>query len=204
MPEEAEVSPRLVLASTSRYRRELLQRLEVEFDVAAPQFDESTLEYRFDVLDDPEFALELAREKARSLAPTHPERYVLAADQIAVLDGPPRTLLHKPVTVDRAVAQLMQLSGRTHTLTTGVVLGRPVDDDWQTTVDRQVMTMRAFDEAEARAYVEAHRPLDCVGAYRIEDAGIRLFESIKGADYTGIIGLPLLAVARLLRGAALM
>jgi septum formation protein len=204
MSQEEVDSPRLVLASTSRYRRQLLARLEVEFDVAAPPFDEATLEHRFEVTSDAEFALELARAKGQSLAATHGDRWVLAADQIAVLEGPPRRLLHKPGSAERAVEQLMALSGRTHELTTGVVLGRPAQGQWRTAVDRQRMTMRPFGESEARAYVEAHRPVDCVGAYRIEDAGIRLFESIEGADYTGIIGLPLLAVARLLRAVDLL
>ena len=110
----------LILASTSPYRRSLLERLEVEFEVAAPEFDEATLEPLFDSLDDASFATRLAREKAHSLRATA-EGFILAADQIATVDLPPRTLLHKPGNEARAVDQLMLLRGRAHMLTTGVV-----------------------------------------------------------------------------------
>jgi septum formation protein len=190
---------RLLLASTSRYRRSLLERLGVPFDVAAPAFDESAHDGAFDSLSDDAFALRLAEGKARSLTASHPEHLILAADQIATVDTPTRTLLHKPGTVERAVAQLMQLAGKTHVLTTGVVLLDPRSGRMETAVDRQRLTMRRYGEDEARAYVESARPLDCVGAYRVEDAGIRLFEQIDADDVTGIIGLPLLHVCRLLR-----
>ena len=196
----------LLLASTSRYRRELLSRLDVEFSTAAPTFDEDAHRDRFDTSTDEAFALEMARGKADSLVAAHPDHVILAADQIAVIrpgrrvgGGPPRELLFKPGTEDAAVEQLMRLCGRTHHLTTGVVLLDARTGEHRTAVDRQVLTMRAFPRAEAEAYVRKYRPLDCVGAFRIEDAGIRLFERIDGHDFTGIIGLPLLAVARLLR-----
>ena len=189
----------LLLASTSRYRRELLQRLDVPFEVAAPDFDESALEHRFEDLDDESFALLLAEGKARAAARSHPEHRILAADQVlSTID--PRSLLHKPGTKDRAVEQLMALRGRTHRLVTGVVLHDP-PDRWAREVDVHRITMRAYDRSEAAAYVDKFAPLDCVGSYRVEDAGIRLFERVEGADPTGIIGLPLLAVCRLLRSA---
>lgn len=190
---------KLLLASTSRYRKALLQRLSIPFDVAAPEFDESAHEDRFSSSTDDAFALHLAQGKARSLVRSHPGHLILAADQIATVEAPTRTLLHKPGSVDRAVAQLMTLAGRTHTLTTGVVLLDASSGRLETAVDRQRLTMRSYEEDEARAYVEAARPLDCVGAYRVEDAGITLFDDIHADDVTGIIGLPLLHVCRLLR-----
>lgn len=190
---------RLVLASTSRYRAELLRRLEIDFEVAAPSFDEAAHRGGFDEATDAAFALTMAQGKADSLAERHPDDWVLAADQIAVLPGPPRRLLEKPETVPRAVEQLMALAGQTHRLVTGVVLQHHASGQARTAVDVHRLTMRALPRQEAQAYVQRHRPLDCVGAYRIEDAGIKLFERIEGADYTGIIGLPLLAVATLLR-----
>lgn len=189
----------LLLASTSRYRKELLERLAIPFDVAAPGFDESAHEHRFASSTDEAFALHLAEGKARSLERSHSSHLILAADQIATIETPVRTLLHKPGSVDRAVAQLMTLAGRTHTLTTGVVLLEASSGRLETAVDRQRLTMRAYSEQEARAYVEAARPLDCVGAYRVEDAGITLFDDIRADDVTGIIGLPLLKVCGLLR-----
>ena len=190
---------KLLLASTSRYRRALLERLGLPFDVAAPRFDESAHDHAFASSTDDAFALRLAEGKARSLAEDHADALILAADQIATVELSERTLLHKPGTVDRAVQQLMTLAGRTHTLTTGVVLFHPASGRLETAVDRQRLTMRTYTEAEARAYVEAAQPLDCVGAYRVEDAGITLFEDVRADDVTGIIGLPLLHVCRLLR-----
>lgn len=192
--------PALVLASTSRWRAELLARLELPFEQAAPRFDERGEDGRFAELGPRAFALHLARGKARSL--DEGEAWILAADQIAVLDeadGP--ALLHKPGTEARAVEQLMRLRGRTHRLITAVVLARARVEHHE--IDEQRLTMRRFERAEAEAYVARHRPVDSVGAYHVEDAGIRLFATIEG-DYTGIIGLPLLAVCRLLRAARLM
>jgi len=146
---------KLLLASTSRYRKALLDRLSIPFDVAAPDFDESAHEHLFATSSDDVFALQLAEGKARSLARSHPEHLILAADQIATVEAPVRTLLHKPGSVDRAVAQLMTLAGRTHTLTTGVVLLDAESGRLETAVDRQRLTMRAYPEREARAYVEA-------------------------------------------------
>jgi septum formation protein len=195
---------RLVLASTSPYRRSLLERLEIPFDTAAPAFDEASTRDLFDAMDDESYALHVARAKARSLVATCPDAFILAADQIAVLPGPPRRLLEKPGTEPRAIEQLGMLAGRLHRLVTGVVLLSPGAQDERTAVDVHRLTMRALERAEIDAYVRRHRPVDCVGAYRIEDAGIKLFARIEGDDHTGIVGLPLIAVCGLLRDAGLL
>lgn len=195
---------KLLLASTSSYRQSLLSRLDVPFDVDAPSFDERTLDEAFETMDPGAFATRLALEKARSLRDAWPDHYILAADQIAVLEGDPPTLLHKPGSEEVALAQLMAMAGRAHTLTTGVVLMRPRSDAHDVALDRHRMVMRRFSAREAADYVSAYRPIDSAGSYRIEDAGIRLFERIEGHDFTGIIGLPLLAVCRLLRGVGLL
>jgi septum formation protein len=195
----------LLLASTSRSRAELLRRLEIPFETAAPRFDEDGLRHRFAELPPDAFALELARGKALSLRDEHPEAWILAGDQVGVLPGSAGPiLLSKPGSVDRAVLQLLSMAGHTHELWNGIVLAAPEGGPVREIVDRQRLTMRAFGEPEARAYVERHRPLECAGAYRVEDAGIRLFERIEGEDFTGIMGLPLLAVARLLREVGLL
>jgi septum formation protein len=191
--------PPLVLASTSAARRALLERLELPFEAAAPAFDETAHRERFETMSDAAFALMLARGKAQSLAGRFGDRWILAADQVAVLPGPPRRLLDKPEREDVAVEHLMALSGQTHHLTTGVVLLHPARGEEHEAIDEQRLTLRAYGRAEAEAYVQRHRPLECAGSYRIEDAGIKLFERIEGQDYTGIMGLPLIAVARLLR-----
>lgn len=198
------MSAPLVLASTSAARRALLERLEVPFVVDAPDFDEAAHADDFAAMSDAEYALMLARGKARSLAARHPERWILAADQVAVLPGPPRRRLDKPGREDVAVEHLVALSGRTHHLTTGVVLLHPARGEQHQAVDEQRLTLRAYDRAEAEAYVQRHRPLECAGSYRIEDAGIKLFERIEGQDFTGIMGLPLIAVAGLLRAVGVL
>lgn len=194
----------LVLASTSAARRALLERLDVPFVVDAPAFDETAHADRFEGTSDAELALLLARGKAHSLAARHPDRWILAADQVAVLPGPPRRRLDKPGREEVAIEHLVALSGRTHHLTTGVVLLHPASGRQHEAVDEQRLTLRAYDRAEAEAYVRRHRPLECAGSYRIEDAGIKLFERIEGQDYTGIMGLPLIAVARLLRSVGVL
>jgi septum formation protein len=194
----------LVLASTSRYRRELMARLEVPFVAAAPDFDERAEDGRFGELGAADFAVRLARGKAASLCREHPDAWILGADQVAVLPGPPDELLHKPGSEAQAVDQLMRLSGRTFELVTGVVLLDAATGELRSAVDHQRLVMRAFGRPEAEAYVTRHRPLDCAGSFRIEDPGIKLFARIDSADFTGIIGLPLLAVAGLLRGVGLL
>lgn len=196
----------LLLASTSKYRKALLERIDVAFVCAAPDLDESAFDDRFADLDDDAFALLLAEHKARSLVAAYPDHLILAADQIATLPSPEvgasgsqRKLLHKPGTSEKATAQLMELAGKTHTLTTGLVMLDARTGRLERRVDRHRLTMIDFSEATARAYVDRYAPVDCVGAYRIEDAGITLFERVEGHDFTGIIGLPLLEVCRLLR-----
>lgn len=192
----------LVLASTSTYRARLLAEAGVEFVVAAPDFDERAVEARPDP-DDlrwPErYALELAAGKATSVAPSFPEHLVLGADQLAVLRiGTAARILHKPGDHARAVAQLMSMSGSTHELVNGVVLldGARCFHE----VDVQRVTMRAFTHDEATAYVRAYEPFDCAGGYRLEDdAGFVVY--VDGEDESGVIGLPLPTVRRLLAAA---
>ncbi len=201
--------PRLVLASTSPYRREILARLDVPFTVYAPAVDERAHDAAFASHTPEDFAQMLALAKADAvadaLASAPNDIWVLGADQLAILPGDSPVLLHKPGTAVAAIDQLMSLAGREHHLVTGVALVSARTRERFTGADRVTLRMRAFDRAEATAYVDAYAPLDCVGAYRIEDAGIRLFASIAGsADPTSIIGLPLVVVCRLLRQAGLL
>lgn len=193
--------PKLVLASTSKYRRELLSRLQVPFVAVAPDFDEREYDDAFDPGNPERLPVALATGKAKSVVATHPEHWILGSDQIAVVDG---KLLHKPGNAAANVERLMELSGRTHHLITAVALLAPGETAPQIRTDTQALTMRSFARPEAQAYVEQFQPWDCAGGYRIEDAGIRLFSRIRGDDFTGIIGLPLLSVAALLRECGLM
>jgi septum formation protein len=192
----------LVLASTSPYRHKLLAQLDLPFLAAAPDYDERAEDHLWPALGPEGFPLHLGRGKAASLRAAHPDAFILGADQIAVL--PPCDLLHKPWTPEAAVDQLLRMSGRTLHLVTGVVLLDARTGATHEAIDRQSLVLRPFARAEAEAYVHRHRPLDCAGSFRIEDAGITLFERIDSGDFTGIIGLPLLAVCRLLRAVGLL
>lgn len=190
----------LVLASTSRYRAALLARLGVAFEVAAPGVDERAFDDRWAEWGPERYALAVARAKAEAVAARMPGKVVLGADQVAVVDeAGVAARLDKPMTPERNVAALMRLAGREHELVSGIVLvdgrsGRSLEH-----VDRQRLRMRPFTREEAEAYVARCAPLDCAGGYRIEDAGIALFSRVTGEDPTGIEGLPLIAVARMLR-----
>jgi len=190
----------LVLASTSRYRAALLARLGVPFEQVASHVDERAHDGRWDSDGPVEYALGLARAKARAVAERRGDAWVLGADQVGVLEDRGRAVrLDQPRTPERNVEQLMALSGRTHELVSGIVLLHAASGAEEAHVDRHRLTMRSFTRTEAEAYVARCAPLDCAGGYRIEDAGIALFERIAGDDPTGIEGLPLMAVSRMLR-----
>ncbi len=206
---------RLVLASTSRYRAALLARLDLPFRTQDPRLDEDALLATLGPRPPGELAVVLARAKAEAAASGARRRgdaWVLASDQVGWLPGEDATtptLLRKPGGAEAAVAQLVSMAGRPHHLATAVVL-RPPDalleagEPTREHLDVHRLVMRPFSAAEAAAYVRRYAPLDCAGSYRIEDAGIALFERIEGEDFTGVIGLPLIAVARMLREAGLL
>jgi septum formation protein len=180
------VTPRLILASTSRYRSALLQRLGVPFEAIAPDVDES--EAKGWGLSPRDLALELAGQKARAVATKHPDAVVIGSDQVGDLDG---DLLDKPGTDVRACAQLMTMQGRTHRLWTAVYVVGPAGAEahW---VDETRLTMRALSAEQIAAYVAADQPLDCCGSFKIESRGVALFSKVEGADPTAIEGLPLM------------
>lgn len=184
---------RLILASTSPYRREALDRLGVPYEAVAPSCDEEAL--KDPALEPVALARHLAREKARSIAREQPDAYVLGADQLVELDG---AILGKPHSHERAVAQLRRLSGRTHRLVTAFALVRP-DGAVDEHVDVHTLHVRSLRDDELERYVAADVPLDCAGSYKVESRGIALFERIEGADFTAITGLPLIALTSLLR-----
>lgn len=194
---------RFVLASTSSYRAAVLRSADYAFESLAPEVDERAYDDRFSELGPDGYVLLLAEAKARSVATRLTDGLVLGCDQIAVLDavgdtGP--TLLHQPGTVDRAVAQLMSMSASTHSLINALVLIDVATGEQWSALDRHRVTMAAYDETEARRYVEQFQPLDCAGGYRIEDdAG--LLASLEGEDRSGVIGLPLPTLERLLDSA---
>ena len=185
--------PKLVLASTSKYRKLLLDRLGLSYTAANPRVDEEA--FTAPALD--ALALLLAKAKAESVAASHGDAYILGSDQLVDLAG---ERLGKPGTLEKAEEQLRLLSGKTHRLVTAVALLHP-DGTLETALDVHLMRLREMTEAEIKRYVARERPIDCAGSYKVESLGISLCEKVEGADFTAIIGLPLIAVCGLLRRA---
>ncbi|HEX6246058.1 MAG TPA: nucleoside triphosphate pyrophosphatase [Polyangiales bacterium] len=187
------MQPRLVLASTSPYRSDLLRRIGLTFEARAPACDEEALKRAGEA---PEAqAQRLALAKAESLAALAPDAFILGGDQLVELDG---EVLGKPHTVERALAQLRRMRGKTHRLLTAFTLLCP-GGERVTHLDTHRLTLRALRDDELERYVARDQPLDCAGSYKIEALGITLCERIEGEDFSAIMGLPLMALARLLR-----
>lgn len=183
----------LVLTSTSRYRGELLSRLGLPFEALAPLCDEEALKI---VGEEPaRMALRLAQAKAVSLRQRRPDAYLLGGDQVVELEG---KVLGKPGSSEAAVQQLLAMQGRSHRLLTAICLVCP-SGALHSHLDVHTLTMGPLSEAQLRRYVEADKPLDCAGSYKIEARGITLFSHIEGRDFTAITGLPLIALSALLR-----
>jgi septum formation protein len=186
----------LVLASTSRYRRELLARLAPAFRAIAPAVDETPRPGEAPAA----LALRLAEAKARAVAAQCPGALVVGSDQVAELDG---RALGKPGTPEAAKAQLAASSGRGVRFHTAVCLVDARREPWACAreLDATDVVFRTLDAGEIERYVAAERPLDCAGSFKAEGLGISLFERIDSRDPTALIGLPLIALARLLRAA---
>ena len=187
---------RLVLGSTSRYRRELMQRLCIPFDVAAPDVDETPQ----DGASPHDLACRLALAKARAVAALHPDAVVIGSDQVADLDGEP---LGKPGTHERAVAQLQRMRGRTVVFQTAVAVVCQNTGFAQTDLAAVRVVFRNLSDAEIETYLRTEQPYDCAGSAKSEGLGIALLESIDNDDPTALVGLPLIRTCRMLRAAGL-
>jgi len=184
--------PDLILASTSPYRRQLLERLRVSFTCAAPGVDEAAVKRS---MPEPLAVVrELARQKAVAVQRQHPRAIVIGGDQAATIDG---ALLDKPGTAANAKAQLQRLQGQEHQLLTAVAIAHP--GGLVEFVDATFLRMRQLDDDEIERYLAAEQPFDCAGSYKIEGLGIALFQRIRGDDQTAITGLPLLRLCQELR-----
>ncbi len=182
--------PRLILASTSRYRHELLSRLGLPFEVQSPGVPENPLAGEAPAA----MAARLALAKARSVAT--PGSLVIGSDQVASLDG---ELLRKPGTADVAVAQLLACQGRTVLFHTGVAVVATDSGVTAEHVDVTEVRFRRLDAATLAEYVRREQPLDCAGSFKSEGLGVALFEQISSRDPTALIGLPLIWLAGALR-----
>ncbi len=186
---------RIILASTSKYRRELVQRLGASIGCMAPPYDEDTEKAAHAHLPIEELVMHLARGKAASLADDDPDALIIGSDQMGELDGAP---LGKPHTFEAACAQLARLAGREHRLHTAVAIHHGATGRVETALDTHRLQMRPLTRAQIERYVRDDDPVDCAGAYRVESLGVALFERITGDDYTAVIGLPLTKVVTLL------
>jgi septum formation protein len=191
-------SPRLVLASSSRYRQELLSRLRIPFDVEAPDIDETP-----HAGEAPEAtALRLARDKARAVAARRPNRLVIGSDQVATLDG---EQIGKPGSHENALKQLQKMRGRRVIFHTALCLW----DSGQAAQAAQIenvqtfVTFRDLPDRELNAYLRIEQPYDCAGSAKNEGLGIAILEKIESSDPTALTGLPLIALTTMLRRAGM-
>ncbi|SAL36023.1 Maf-like protein [Caballeronia humi] len=194
MPVASNSPPRLVLASSSRYRRELLERLRIPFDVIAPHIDETPLDG-----ETPEAtAVRLSIAKARAAAAKAPGALVIGSDQVATFDG---RQIGKPGTHTKAVTQLQAMRGRSVDFHSALCLFDSRTDDVQSADIVTRVQFRDLSDAEIEAYVRAETPYDVAGSAKSEGLGITLLEAIDSSDPTALVGLPLIELSRMLRRA---
>lgn len=184
----------LILASTSPYRRELLARLRLAFDVVSPGVDETP------VANEPpaQLALRLARDKARAVLQRYPNAVVIGSDQVAELDG---VAIGKPGTHDRAALQLRSMSGRSVVFQTGVCVATQTFEE--AVLVPVTVRFRLLSDADIETYLRLEQPYDCAGSAKVETLGIALLDGVNSDDPTALIGLPLIQTCRLLRRAGL-
>jgi septum formation protein len=186
------MTAKLILASTSPYRRMLLERLGLPFEVCAPRVDESRLPGE----DGPSLSRRLARDKAVAVAARFPDALVIGSDQAAVCDG---ELLGKPGSHDKAVLQLRRLSGREAVFHTALcVHASAIGMTRVCSVPYRVL-FRPLDDALIERYLAREQPYDCAGSAKAEGLGIALIERMRGDDPTALMGLPLIALVGMLK-----
>ena len=181
----------IVLASSSKYRRELLSRILWDFEHASPEIDETPV-----YGESPKAcAARLARLKAQALIEQFPAHWIIGSDQLATID---LQILGKPLTKERAIAQLSLCSGRRVSFLTSLALLNSQTGEIKEYLEEVDVTFRRLTEPEIVAYIEREQPLDCAGSFKCEGLGITLFESIESRDPNTLIGLPLIGLNRLL------
>ena len=186
--------PQLILGSTSRYRRELLERLCIPFQVAAPDVDETPLPQEAPR----KLAERLALSKAKAVADKYPQAVVIGSDQVADLDG---QSLGKPGPHEKAVLQLRLMRGQTVVFQTAVAVVCRASGFEQTSLAAVRVRFRDLTDDEIENYLQLERPYDCAGSAKSEGLGIALLASIESDDPTALIGLPLIRTCQMLRAA---
>ncbi len=183
--------PKLLLASSSRYRQQLLQKLGLAFSCHSPDIDETPTPE-----ETPKQLVErLAIAKAQALAAQYPEHLIIGSDQVASIDG---KILGKPGNFARAYQQLAQCRSNTVHFYTGLCLLNPAQQRQHSSVETYRVQFRALSDAQIRHYLEREQPYDCAGSFKCEGLGISLFESLSGQDPNTLVGLPLIALIGML------
>ena len=182
----------LVLASTSIYRRELLQRLQIPFQIAAPDIDESPLPSE----SAQKTAWRLSLEKARAVTNQHPDALIIGSDQVAVL-GEQR--LGKPLTHENAMRQLRAMRGQSVIFYTALTLFNARSHEAQTEVAKNLVTFRQLSDDEIESYLRKEQPYHCAGSAKAEGLGIALISRMEGNDPNALIGLPLILLVSMLK-----
>jgi septum formation protein len=186
----------LILASTSRYRRELLERLRLPFEVHAPDLDETPLAGEAPAA----LAQRLALAKAMAVSALHPNAIVIGSDQVADFEGSP---IGKPGTHDRAVEQLRSMRGHSVVFHTAVAVVRASSGHIGTALAPVTVRFRDLSDADIEHYLRTEQPYDCAGSAKCETLGIALLDSISSDDPTALVGLPLIRTCELLRAAGI-
>jgi septum formation protein len=189
-------APALILASSSIYRRELLERLGLPFSVVAPQIDEAMLAGEVPAVA----AVRLAETKARAVAVRHPDALIIGCDQLAACDG---IAIGKPRDRDDALSQLRSMRGRTIVFHTALALLNARSGRCQTALVDVASTFRSLRDEQLAAYIDRDQPYDCAGSVKCEALGIALFSRIASDDPTALIGLPLIRLTDMLTGEGL-
>ncbi|MFA5515677.1 MAG: Maf family protein [Desulfuromonadales bacterium] len=183
----------IVLASTSPYRKQLLQQLQIPFLTASPIYQEE-----IDQGVAPELLVKhLAYNKAESLRRHFPNALIIGADQVFV--DPRQRILGKPGDFAKAAKQLRAMGGRRHTFYTGVAIVDAESGASEVDFVTYTVTLRPLSEVEIETYLRREKPFDCAGSFKIEGLGISLMEKMEGEDYTSLIGLPLIKLGEMLR-----
>ena len=184
--------PALLLASSSPYRRELLERLQLPFTWQSPSIDESRREGEAAI----DLVKRLAEEKARTLATDHPDHLIIGSDQVAVLGS--GEILGKPHDLPRAQQQLRAASGSSVTFLTGLALLNTCTGRCQVDCVPFTVHFRPLSDEQILRYLQREQPFDCAGSFKSEDLGISLLRSTEGEDATSLIGLPLIRLVDML------
>lgn len=187
---------KLVLASSSPARTRILQQLRLPFDTVTPDIDETPLSGENTI----DYVTRLSLQKARVVAPQHPDSLVIGSDQACTLNG---LIMGKPGTIESACKHLKMCSGQWLEFHTGLALINTQSGKEHSHVEKFTVKFRQLSDEEIRAYVQLDQPLNCAGCFKVEAAGISLFEALEGQDYNSLLGLPVIALVSLLKAEGL-